>query len=69
MNSVQMSRLRKTLFFNQYREVMEMFKQEVDTRNIAKSITLFLQYDQMGRGLLIELIAWDFMVEMYTSMV
>jgi hypothetical protein len=32
MNSVQMSRLRKTLFFNQYREkFMEMFKQEVLT--------------------------------------
>ena len=70
MNSVQMSRLRKTLFFNQYREkFMEMFKQEVLTHakycqknNLIPAVRPNGTWDFRW-----ELIAWDFMVEMYNK--
>ena len=70
MTSTQMSRLRKTLFFNQYREkFMEMFKKEVLTHaKYCQKNNLICAVRPNGTwDFRWELIAWDFMVEMYNK--
>ena len=52
MNSVQMSRLRKTLFFNQYREkFMEMFKQVITHAKYCQKNNLIPAVRPNGMGL------------------
>ena len=68
MTSTQMSRLRKTLFFNQYRkEFLEMFKKEVliHARYCQKNNLICAVRPNGTWDFIWELISWDFMCEMY----
>ena len=68
MTSVQLSRIRKTMFFNQYRDkFLEMFKQEVIThaKYCQKNNFICAVRPNGTSDVRWELLIWDFMVEMH----